>query len=528
MTDQPTPDNPFPIPPGGVPDSAGLAAGAPQAPLEDVLDSGSAPAGQPGRGKRGLLIGGAVAAVAVVGAGAFAVTSFLSSGADVAEAMPADTLGFVSVNLDPGGKQQVEAFKTMRKFPGLKDALNEGLGDDLRAQLFDYLNTQGECDLDYKADLAPWLGTTAAVGALDGGDADPVPFFVLQVTDEEKAPAGLKKLAACGDTDPSEENWVIADGWATLAETKDDAKKVATATQSGTLADNTAYKKWTGELGDQGVLNYYVAADALRVLAELSEESGISNSQMDGFQGLAGTLRFADGGLELNNVGGSDQPENLSDQAGAAVETLPADTLLAFSVSAKPELIDAYSELADSQDLDMAEIGEALGISFPDDMAALFGESMTLSVGGNLDIDELANAGDPAFLPVAVSIRGDAEEAESVLAKLILAHRELRPYLTWDKSDDRLVVGPNTDYRKQVLENGELKADPGFTSVVPHAEDAGLVFFLNFNGADDWLYSLTKDADPTVAENVKPLAGLGMSVWVEGDAEHVLLKLTTD
>lgn len=128
MTDQPTPptpENPFPMPQNSVPQSTGIP------PVEDVLDS--TVAATPNRGKRGLLIGGAVAAVAVVGAGAYAVTSFLGGGADVAEALPADTLGYISIDLDPGGKQQVEAFRTLKKFPGIKDALNEGLPDDFCA-----------------------------------------------------------------------------------------------------------------------------------------------------------------------------------------------------------------------------------------------------------------------------------------------------------------------------------------------------------------------------------------------------------
>jgi hypothetical protein len=528
MTDQPTPptpENPFPMPQNSVPQSTGIP------PVEDVLDS--TVAATPNRGKRGLLIGGAVAAVAVVGAGAYAVTSFLGGGADVAEALPADTLGYISIDLDPGGKQQVEAFRTLKKFPGIKDALNEGLPDDLREQFFDYIKTEGDCDLDFKKDLAPWLGTTAAVGAIDGGDADPIPFAVIEVSDEKAAPAGLKKLAACGNSEPGEENWVVADGWATLAETQKEAKQIVAATAEGALADNTGYTKWVDELGDQGIVSFYVSADAPQVLVDTygGDTEGMEMSGLKDFEGMAGTLRFADAGLELENVGSAADlnESDFSPRAGKDVGALPPDTLAALGFSMPGGYLEKLFDAMEEQGVDLAEASDQLGLSLPEDVQTLLGDSAVLSMGGDFDIDEIVNSGDPSSLPIALTVHGDPDETEQVLAKLTLAHRELRSYVTWDTGDDRLVVGPNGDYRKQLLdEAGGLGDTSAFTSVVPDAEHAVTVFYLDFNGADDWLYKLAEEADPTIAENLKPLGAIGSSGTVDGDIARGLLKITTD
>lgn len=500
-------------------------------PLTETLDT-STPDAAPGRGKRGWIIGGAVAAVTVAGAGAYAVTTFLGGGADVAEALPADTLGFVSVDLDPGGKQSIEAFRTMRKFPSLKDSLNKDLGDDLKAQLFDAINANGDCKLDYQKDLAPWMGNTAAIGALDGGDANPLPFVVLEVSDEKAAPAGLKKLAACGDTDPGEENWVVADGWATLAETQKDAKKVVGAVAKGTLADNTEYKKWSEELGDKGIVNVYAAPDAAQAMVDAVNQPGLLDAgAAKDFEGFAATLRFADGGIELEGVGGADKlTETLPAGVGERVGSLPEDTVAVFAAGASPEYWkQQFDDMSERTGSDLNALSEELGITVPDDLVALLGDSIVLSVGGDINIDEIANSRDPSSVPLAITLYGDPDQSEPVLQKLVDGQPEFDGVVGWDRGDDRLVVGPSEAYRQQLLDgSGGLKDSASFTSVVPNGADVVTVFYIDFNGADNWLYTLAKEADPKVAENVDPLSAFGLSATVDGDVAHLMLKVSTD
>jgi hypothetical protein len=62
--------------------------------------------------------------------------------------------------------------------------------------------------------------------------------------------------------------------------------------------------------------------------------------------------------------------------------------------------------------------------------------------------------------------------------------------------------------------------------VVREADRAAAVLFVNFD-AGDWLASLA-DGDPEVEDNLEPLEGLGVSTWLEDDASHVVLRLTTN
>ena len=93
----------------------------PEGTSEQLTNDGGTRTG--GGRKRGLVIGGAVAAVAVAGGAAWAATSFLGQGAQPAEALPAATLGYASVDLDPSGSQKVEALQVLRKFPAIKEEL---------------------------------------------------------------------------------------------------------------------------------------------------------------------------------------------------------------------------------------------------------------------------------------------------------------------------------------------------------------------------------------------------------------------
>ncbi len=50
-------------------------------------------------------------------------------------------------------------------------------------------------DIDYAADVAPWLGERFAVGLLPGASSKdkPIPVAVLAVTDEDKAAEALPR-----------------------------------------------------------------------------------------------------------------------------------------------------------------------------------------------------------------------------------------------------------------------------------------------------------------------------------------------
>ena len=132
----------------------------------------------------------------------------LRTGPQPAEALPAKTLGYASIDLDPSGGQKIEALKTLNKFPAFKDYVGINADDDLRKEIFERIKDQAHCDnLDYADDIEPWLGDRAAFAAVDVGDDDPDAVVVIQVKDADKADAGLGKIKDCGGSD--DVGWAI-------------------------------------------------------------------------------------------------------------------------------------------------------------------------------------------------------------------------------------------------------------------------------------------------------------------------------
>ncbi|MFZ2503018.1 MAG: hypothetical protein WAW88_10135 [Nocardioides sp.] len=513
-------------------------APAPFDPPYETLDAQSSPLQTGGR-KRGLMIGVAVVGAAVLGAGAWAATSFLSGGADVAEGLPDATLAYATIDLDPGGKQQVEAYQTLKKFPSVSEQLDKDAAEDFRKQITTWLREEGDCpEVDFAKDVEPWVGTTAALGAVDLGEDTPTPFGVVQVTDAAKAEAGVKKLAACGggvDGAP----WSIDGDWATFAETESLAGKVAAATKKGSLADNSAHKRWMDELGDLGMVTFYISPDAPAALTSAMEdldELGMaalpSADLYEDFEGAAATVRFADGGLELAGAGsGGKQFNDINGEAaGAAVAALPDDTLAAFSYSVTEKYADLLVDMMKSQDEEMiSSLEDGTGLSLPEDLATLLGKSMTASIGGDIDIDALVNSADPSSIPFALRLEGDGPAIDDVITKLESGAGLPPEFTARDSEGDLVVLGPNADYRSQVLAGGKLGDGDVFRDVVPEADNASVVFYLDFDAADDWLYGLAKESgDDEVAANVKELSAFGMSVWQDDDVNRMLLRLTTD
>src|SRR4029079_7731723 len=211
--------------------------------------------------KKGLFVGGGVVGLVAVGVGAWAAYNFFSTGPQPAEALPATTLGYASIDLDPSGGQKIEALRTLNKFPAFEDEVGIDTDDDIRKAIFDRIQDEADCEgLDYGDDIEPWLGDRAAFAAVDVGGEDPDPVIVLQVKDADRADAGLDKIKGCDDSEDL--GWAINGDWAVLAESSDIAEKVVEATAQGSLADDDDFKKWTGEAGDPGVVTLYAGPEA--------------------------------------------------------------------------------------------------------------------------------------------------------------------------------------------------------------------------------------------------------------------------
>ncbi|WP_244927602.1 DUF3352 domain-containing protein [Nocardioides sp. W7] len=589
-----------------------------------------------GRGpRRLLLIAGAVVGAGAIGGAAFGAWWYLSTGAQPAEALPADTLGYISVDLDPSGEQKIDALRTLKKFPVIDGELDLSgdVGDiDVTKKIVDAILAEAPCDLDYGDDIEPWLGDRGAVAAVEAGEEQPSPVVVLQVTDGDAAADGLKKIFACGDESEQPGVELVGDEWVVLAETPAIAEDVTDATAEGSLADDETFKKWTEGAGDPGIVTMYAAPAAGAFLAdnlgglmgmtpgiagmtqssyadvpevpeapelpELSdedfaamspeeldayfEELTSSTDELDGldddlggalgdgldddldggldggleeelpsevpdevteeleealkdFEGAAVTIRF-DGGAVAVEVAGDPAMYGEGavdgDSGAEALASLPAGTMVALGLGFDDGWFDdvlasAASSLGEDVETLLQELEDASGLSLPEDAETLLGDSAALAVGGDLDPEELFSSGDPSGLPLALKVLGDPDEVESVLDKIRPQLGSAGDLLGSSSEGDAIAIGPDSDYREEVLGDGGLGDSESFESVVPDSDDVSAVLFLDLDKIASLIIEGMGDDDELTA-NLGPLDALGMSAWEEDGVMRARLRISTD
>lgn len=514
--------------------------------------------------KRVIVLSGLLGLLAVGGGAAWAASSFLSTGDQPAQALPAGTIAYASVDLDPSGEQKIEAIRTLRKFPAFADNVDLDTDDDLRERLFTELTESGECaGLDYAADVEPWLGNRVAVAAVDTGAESPSPVLVVQVTDADGAEDGLATLQeTCGgdEVDSATGGWTVDGDWAVIGESVEITDQVVADAGEGTLADDSDFQRWTEEAGDPGIVSMYAAPSAGQHFADLMGAQGSMLGSMSGmgeidpgtdeqlteemeqsladFRGAAATIRFDDGALEIETAADPGQSlmalSGLDQGSAELVSGLPDDTVAAFALGFSDgwftEMVDTFAELGGAgmttEEL-MADMSEASGLDLPADAEALAGDAMAVSMGGGFDLEAFFNGG-PGELPVGVTIQGDPDAIEAALDKVKAQMGADADMLETEVEGDRVTLSPNADYRSTLAGGGSLGDSEAFDEVVEDADEAAALLFVDFDADDNWLARLAGEEDPEIAENIEPLSAFGITGWLEGGVSHSVVKLTTD
>jgi hypothetical protein len=501
-------------------------------------------------GARRVTVIAAVAAVvvAVLGGGAFAAYSFLDGGgAQPADVLPASTVAIVSVDLDPSASQKIAAIKAIRKFPALRKSLGLEADDDLREFVFDKITKAGHCDaLDFDKDVKPWVGKRAALAAVDLGEKNPVPAIALQISDPSAARKGFDALVKC--TDPKEFAYVVGDDYLIASDSAAHASAIRDKGTKGSLADDATYQRWTDEAGDRGVLNFYVAPRASDYLGHLVDDMGpnvlglgtdpssggpldSAKNALDGFKGLGGTVRFADGGMELAFAGSGIQQMKSFATVGPEVGDLPADTAIALGFGVDKDFAQRMLDQMVNGEDPLTEIEHDTGLDLPDDLQTLLGRGVTFSLGGDApasldDIDSVAD------VPAGIVLHGDAEGIKRVIGKVedkLGMHLADVPIVVKD-SGDRVALATTGSYADELLSAGKLGSDEGFRRAVPDAERATGILYVDFNSTwrDSLIGLATGDEKDQAEANTAPLGSLGLSTWQDGDVSHALIKLATD
>lgn len=561
-------------------------------PIPPMPPASGGPGGSGRGGRRARFIaGGALVGVGLLGAGAWAgYTMFFATGAQPAEALPDTTVAYVSVDLDPSGKQKLAALETLEKFPAFAENIDLSVDDDLRLRLFEQIQGEAVCpDIDF-ADVEPWLGNRLGVAAVDAGDGAGLGgsgitgVGVIQVDDAAAAEEGLAALSACGGEGDAF-GWSVAGDWAVVAETTEIAEQVTEAAADAPLAGDDDFQRWTDEAGDAGILTAYVAPEAGELVAEaaagfgaLSSLAGLSPldclprfgtdpfadspfagapaeacvepfplggaglpieqlaAVLQDFEGAALTIRFAGGGLELEAATGSGLFGAATAGGGGddVVAGLPVDTAAALGIGVEDDFLDQVLESADGV---LGESGfggllesaaQATGLDLPADIQTLLGDSFAVVLGGDADLAAFDEPDPPADLELGIAVEGDADAIGDVLDRLVDATGDasLAPLLAYGADGDTVAVGPSGDYRAALLADGGLGDTDAYRDAVMESEDAAAVLFVDFD-AGSWLDSIP-GLEPEIRANLEPLSALGLSSWADDGVQHGALRITTE
>ncbi len=492
------------------------------------------PAAAPRTGPRWGLVGGAaVAVVAMVAAGGWGLAQLMAAPGSPADAVPADALAYLSLDLDPSASQKIAAIRTLQKFPALKEKLDLDARDDLRRWAFEAVLADSGCDgVTYADDVEPWLGNRMAVAAVPDQGATVSPLFVVQVDDQEAATAGLNAVADCAD---EKLGLAFVGDYALLTEQQADADAHAAAAEASPLAEDPDFGTWTDRAGDPGVVNAYVAADAPARMADLAPDQdalgdGAAELYRD-FEGAAGVIRFQDGRIEAEVVtkGMPGGVAPVGEPGAPPLAELPDTTAAAFTMSFRDGWLEDWVGAMTGPGL-WQDLEAQTGLRLPGDLETLLGDGLRVSVDGSVDVATLGDADVPRA-PVGVRINGDETEIVRVLDRLrALAPAGVDDVLLQRTGDGYVVLGLDPAYVDRLTTAGGLGDHETFAGVVPEADRVSGGVYVNFD-AEDWATRLAEQLgdDPELAANVAPLDALGLSSWLDDDdVQHGLFRLSTD
>lgn len=476
----------------------------------------------------GVKAGIAGLAVLALGGGfALADPMNLMSGDEgkTAAVIPADVIGYSSVNLNPELSQKAEMVRFAMKFPGLKEKVNLTEGGDLKQELWTSMSKDSTClkEINYDADIKPWLGDRMVMAVRSGAKS---PIMAIEAKDEAKARAGYEKLNNCDKGNDKLTGLAFSDGYLVAAKTQEDADKAIADAKANPLEKKAEFSEDLKKLGDTGLLTMWGSKDGLIQLAESSDigdkvaqsspagtvtPDPVDQLKQADFRSGAATLRFAGGNPEFHMVAKSekDMPKV---EASTKVGDLPGDTTVAIGIADGANQVDKQWDVikkAIEQDgtTKLSDIEQQTKLKLPDDLKTLLGKDIRISVG-KLNPEQIQS---PADLPIAIAMDTDKAKIEELLTRTGLGSQGLQV----SGSDTAPVVAISTDWATKVTNpGGKLSDEAGYKAAIANPGKAQSVVYWNLDAYKDLI---TKDMSSSEKANVDPLQAIGVSSQIEDD-----------
>ncbi|MDQ3106009.1 MAG: DUF3352 domain-containing protein [Actinomycetota bacterium] len=505
-------------------------------------------------GRRGIIVGAAVAVVVLLAGGAvFAFQALNGGGPQPAEAVPSSAIGFLRVDLDPSADQKMDALALLRRVPQFEEETGiTSDTDDLRKRLFELaLDNNEDCSgIDYADDIEPWLGDRAGVAAIPAaaGD-DPDGLVVLQVSDEDAAREGLQAVSECGFADmPDAPGGVAFVGeYALLAETQELADGFAAAAEGSPLSADADYTADLEALDGEGIASAWVDLEA--VVESVSDSNdGHDYAEAAALAGLgeissvAMSLRANSDSLEVA-VAADGVPAGFGDTA-EAVQTLPDSTLFAHGFAGGSDLIEAgWAQL--SENLNRTEPGAvdrftrdletSTGLQFPDDLQTLVGDDFALSFdGAPLVLDPATGEPDLTAFRFGVRTSSDIVAVADLVTRVEGAVGQFYPLDLYDQEVDGggSVIALDEAYADDLAAGGDLGESANYQAAVADPQEAAAVTFVDFDRALTLADQLAEQPEGQFEdderEGLKVLRAFGLSVSVDGDYTTATERLVFD
>ena len=482
------------------------------------------------KSRKGVIIGSSVGVALLLasGTGVFAYQALSGGGDQPSVAVPSSAIAYLSVDLDPSASQKVNLLRLMKRVPQLSE---QGIDEnaDPREQLFDQFLKSTGCQVDYATDVEPWIGQRAAIALLENSES---PIIALQVSDTDKAKAGMSSLLACA----GEGGTATVDDYLIIAEDEATASAAAEQAKTSPLSQDEQFTADLKSLGDTGLATFWM--DVPAITAAYGQTAALSTPGVDpsaGVDTLYGSLRAGSDHLELAfqahvNDGYQDN------STGTDLTALPETTTAALATRPSPARIEttwnSASEMmgvADSQDLT-----QQTGLDMPADLVTLLSGGTVFAMdASNFDATSVSN-GDLGAIDVGMRCYGDSQAQNAVLDKVeALLTEGGEVDLARTTTPDGVVIASNDRYASSLGAGGSLGSKDAFTRAVPNAEDAVASAYIDLNSLSGMLQQIDDIAPSAETQEairaLEPLSSVGVAVYAVQD-ERVAgqIRLTFD
>jgi Protein of unknown function (DUF3352) len=508
--------------PSGGSDSYGAVFG-PSAAV-DVLSAGAgqtaaAPA-RPRRRRRGVVSAVLAAALLLAGGAGYAAWSALSGGGPQPEqVLPADTLAFAKIDLDPSAGQKIALFRLLQRFP--KAAGLSPSDKDFGEWVLRRLSEQGGAgSLDFTRDIEPWLGKRVAFAAVpSAGVGGVATLVVLAETDQQKAAAAMGKLR---DREGGNLGFAFMNGFVVVSPgSRTAAQDAVDAAARSPLSANPQFVSDVDSLHSDQVVTAWVDAGRAGALLRQSlatlagaGPAGVSSLLGPAWQGrMVLGVHAGDGMLELQgkSFGATAQP-TIPPITG--LDAAPPDAFAVLAVAgANRRVADTWRQLAAlPQYHALLAQARALGIALPGDLETLVGSQLVVSLGGHLGAA-------PSIL--AASTSSDPAAAKAVLDRMLRAAGPNAPQPATSIRGRTLYVGSSPAV-VAAAGHGTLASSDLFSRAVADPSSAQALVFVDL----DQVWSALRGSQTTVADQeVEQIAAVGLSASSSGTTSSVTLRI---